>query len=662
MALFRKRLKTETPKAAVPEPPKEDARVPQQTALTSGRMAAFFRRLYLWVFSVNVTRDVYQIESGTDSFAEEPLPIRGYYHTLLERLAAELLPEQQEAFRKAFSAENIRHAVREGRSSLSSRVCARQLGEASPTVLKWYAVEAEWPLDVAESNIVIMLSVRPLQSDLDTGIQPPPEPTLRRTPSGSIDWELTRARCFQNQATGMTFEYDRHGDCLYLHRRQGDPESDRVMERFRETMNSRADMLISHDSLDEVLKLLENDGDVQEEMVLCRREGVIGAPFHHYRVTVASFEEAGESWLLGHMEDVEEELQQTERRKDISKAVDTLLDSSDIAMYYLNTQQDRISRIVQDGKGFHLDERVSPLTEYIRKRVSSGRIAPEFQQEYLRWLDKDYLMQKTMRGPYEFEARIRDMKDVEFQWYVETILPVQGRSGQYIRWCRNDTAGHKLRQVEFEKQELLRIGNYNRDMLEFLANLIEFRSVESSEHIGRVRRLTEILLQDIRTRSPQYELTRQQIGMVAQAATMHDIGKISVPDYILNKTGKYTPEEFDIMKKHTTAGAVIVDRISMPGWEQLKDCIRDVVLHHHERYDGKGYPEGLKGDEISIGAQAVSLADVYDALVSVRCYKEGYDPEEALRMILRDECGVFNPVLLESLKACEKQMREIYYV
>jgi putative two-component system response regulator len=140
---------------------------------------------------------------------------------------------------------------------------------------------------------------------------------------------------------------------------------------------------------------------------------------------------------------------------------------------------------------------------------------------------------------------------------------------------------------------------------------------------------------------------------------MHDIAR-SRTDYILNKPAKLTPEEHEQMKMHTVNGAIIVDRMDLPGQAELKACIRDVALHHHERFDGTGYPDHLAGDDIAIGVQVVSLADVYDALVSERCYKEGFEQDLAVNMILDGECGVFNPLLLESFKACVPSYRKIY--
>lgn len=316
--------------------------------------------------------------------------------------------------------------------------------------------------------------------------------------------------------------------------------------------------------------------------------------------------------------------------------------------------------MVQDETGFRREEKPQRLADYIHKRIAAGRVAPEAQELYLKWLEKGYLQRKTAQGAYEFEAQVREMDDVDYRWYMETIVPMGNRPGLFMRWRRDDTEGHMARETEYENKRLSNIAEYNGRMLDTLAGLVEFRNVESGDHIMNIRRLTEILLRDVQQRSPQYGLTNRQIGMYVRAATMHDIGKITVPDYILNKKGSFTPEEFEIMQRHTIDGAAIIDRLHMPDQKELKACIRDVVLHHHERYDGKGYPEGLKGDEIAIGVQVIALADAYDALVSERCYKRRYVSDEALRMILGGECGAFNPCLLESLKGCEEKMRALY--
>lgn len=138
------------------------------------------------------------------------------------------------------------------------------------------------------------------------------------------------------------------------------------------------------------------------------------------------------------------------------------------------------------------------------------------------------------------------------------------------------------------------------------------------------------------------------------------MGKIAIPDSILNKPARLTPEEFEIMKTHTTQGAELLERIPQLRGHESYEYACEIARHHHERWDGGGYPDGLKGDEISLGAQIVSLADVYDALASKRCYKAAFSRTDALRMILRGECGVFNPFMLERFLAVEEKIADLY--
>ena len=641
-------------------------RVAQKAALTSGRMASLYQSLYQWIFSVNITANVYQIESGEDTFSDGPLPIRGYYDDLLAKLTQEIVPEQQESFSALFSDESIRTAVEGGKSNLTELFCARELGveekEEEKRDVKWYEFRVEWLEDVNPNNIVVVFSVRHVRSDLDTGKQEKREARVVRDEEGRIDWKMTRATRLEYAGEGMDFEYDVAEDCMYLHRIPGNSEGDRVTKRYMATLNGRADFEVSHESVSTMKHMLrERTGGMEQSVVLLRKGGVYGAPFHHYRMSAAPIEDDGKAvWIIGRLDDIEEEVLRDERNSEMAKELSNMLKIFRISMFQINTSQGLIFDIEQDESGFRRQEKPQRLAEYIKKRVESGRIAPEAQAEYLKWLENDYLQRKTAQGPYEYEARIKEMGDLDYRWYTETIVAVKGKPGQFVRWRKDDTEGHQAREAENQKKELAHIAEYNGQMLDTLASLVEFRSIESSNHIARVRWLTQILLEDIKKRSPQYEISNREMAMYVQASTMHDIGKITVPDYILNKEGRYTPEEFAIMKKHTTDGAAIIDRLNMPGQEDLKACIRDVVLHHHERYDGNGYPDHLVGDEVKIGVQAVSLADVYDALVSERCYKKGYVSSEALHMILDGQCGAFNPNLIESLKACEVKMREIY--
>lgn len=184
-------------------------------------------------------------------------------------------------------------------------------------------------------------------------------------------------------------------------------------------------------------------------------------------------------------------------------------------------------------------------------------------------------------------------------------------------------------------------------LVDILSTIIEFKNTESVKHISNIRVITRILLSELSRSHREYGLTMEMVESASEAAAMHDVGKIAIPDHILNKPGKLTSEEYEIMKTHTLRGCEILEKIGAMRKLSYYDYCYEICRHHHERWDGKGYPDGLKGDEIPIWAQAVSLADVYDALTSKRVYKEAVASDKAVEMILNNECGVFNPVLLD---------------
>ena len=218
--------------------------------------------------------------------------------------------------------------------------------------------------------------------------------------------------------------------------------------------------------------------------------------------------------------------------------------------------------------------------------------------------------------------------------------------------------GNVVQQQQFELlQQAQQIIELNQGMIEALSTAIEFRSGESGSHVRRIHDITKFLLTNTKLGDGMSE---EKIEQIALASIMHDVGKIAIPDAILEKPGKLTAEEFDIMKTHTIQGAQLLDKIPQMKEHASYQYAYDIARHHHERWDGKGYPDGLKGDEISIWAQVVSLADVYDALISKRVYKDAFSCEEALRMIADGQCGIFNPRLLDSFFSVEKQIRELY--
>ncbi len=196
----------------------------------------------------------------------------------------------------------------------------------------------------------------------------------------------------------------------------------------------------------------------------------------------------------------------------------------------------------------------------------------------------------------------------------------------------------------------------NSMMINVLAHIVEFRNGESGMHVHHIKQLTSILLQNLIEKTDKYHLTENDILLISTASSLHDIGKISIDDKILNKPGRLTAEEFEVIKTHSIIGAEMLQDLHNTHNYPLFDKAYEICRWHHERYDGKGYPDGLKGEEIPISAQVTSLADVYDALTSNRCYKKAYSHEKAMEMILDGQCGAFNPVLLQCLKDCEKQI------
>lgn len=215
--------------------------------------------------------------------------------------------------------------------------------------------------------------------------------------------------------------------------------------------------------------------------------------------------------------------------------------------------------------------------------------------------------------------------------------------------------------VERQQSELLvqaqKIIDLNQGMIESLAAAIEFRNGESGQHVRRIHDITKSLLSDTDLGAG---LSKEQIQQIAQASIMHDVGKIAIPDAILNKPGRLTPEEFEIMKTHTTQGGFLLEKIPQLRENGVYHYAYDIARHHHERWDGRGYPDGLKGDEISLGAQIVSLADVYDALSCKRVYKDAFPRERVLQMIRDGECGVFNPELLDRFFSVEEELQRMY--
>ncbi len=217
-------------------------------------------------------------------------------------------------------------------------------------------------------------------------------------------------------------------------------------------------------------------------------------------------------------------------------------------------------------------------------------------------------------------------------------------------------------QEEAIRAQEQKIRENNEFMIDALSTVVEFRSLETGEHIKRIKYFTRVLLKYLQKYFPKYGLTQEQIGEITRAAALHDIGKIGISDAILLKPGKLTDGEFEIMKTHTTLGCDILQSFCQDQDDDFYRYCYDICRHHHERWDGGGYPDHLVGDQIPLSAQVVAIADVYDALVSKRAYKGAYANSVAYDMIISGECGQFSPDVLECFKLAKEDFFDLVEV
>lgn len=255
--------------------------------------------------------------------------------------------------------------------------------------------------------------------------------------------------------------------------------------------------------------------------------------------------------------------------------------------------------------------------------------------------DVDFIRRGYDLGASDYISRPFDLTVVRRR--VENTLMLYARQKRLVRLVEEQV---------YEREKT------NNTMINILSHVIEYRNNESGQHILHVRTMTDILLRRLIEITDKYPLTETDISMIASVSALHDIGKISVPKAILNKPGKLDPEEWEIMKSHAAIGDSMLSDIGMQQSETLMNLAHEICRWHHERWDGRGYPDGLKGDEIPISAQVVAMADVYDALTSERCYKKSFDHATAIKMITNGECGAFNPLLIQCLLDVQDQLFE----
>ena len=254
----------------------------------------------------------------------------------------------------------------------------------------------------------------------------------------------------------------------------------------------------------------------------------------------------------------------------------------------------------------------------------------------------------TMREAYEMgitDYITRPFDSVIVKKRVQNTLSLYANQNQLVNVV--------VDQI-YEKEE------NNNIMIRILSSILGSRNSESREHILHIKTATEMMLRQLIKITDIYHLTEADIALITTASSLHDIGKIYIPEEILNKPGRLTDEEFKIMKTHSELGADIIQDMHLPQEKPLVHTAWEICRWHHERWDGKGYPDGLKGEEIPISAQVVSIADVYDALTSERCYKKAFDHDTAIKMILDGQCGQFNPILLKCLKELSPRLFKMF--
>lgn len=220
---------------------------------------------------------------------------------------------------------------------------------------------------------------------------------------------------------------------------------------------------------------------------------------------------------------------------------------------------------------------------------------------------------------------------------------------------RHDMEAKLMEQTVELRRSQEKLQRNNEFLINALGSVVEFRNLESGTHIQRVRSFTKILLRSVKSNYPRYGLTDDQINVISGASALHDVGKIGIPDAILNKPGRLTPEEFEIMKQHTLIGCDILKRFKQEESEFYRYCY-EICRWHHEKADGKGYPDGLTADQTPIWAQVTAVADCFDALVSKRVYKDSYGMNEAFDMILRGECGPFSREIMHCFELARGEL------
>lgn len=349
-------------------------------------------------------------------------------------------------------------------------------------------------------------------------------------------------------------------------------------------------------------------------------------------------------------------------------ALETLLQEKSKILLVDDSKMNRMMLTEILGDGYHILEAKNGWECLETLQAEAGNIALVLLDinmpvmdgfEVLKAMNANHTIEDTpviMISSEDSDAAIRRSYELGASDYVNR--PFDARI-VYRRVTNTIKLYAKQRRLVQMVSDQIRARENNTDMLVgVLSHIVEFRNGESGLHVRHIRMITELLLHRLLEISSRYSITAEQQDMIPLASALHDIGKIGIDEKILNKPGKLTPEEFEVMKIHSMLGAKMLHDLDNIAEQPLLQTAYEIARWHHERWDGRGYPDGLKGDEIPISAQLVSLADVYDALTSERCYKKAFSHEKAMQMILNGECGAFNPLLLQCLTNIQSDLKE----
>lgn len=317
-------------------------------------------------------------------------------------------------------------------------------------------------------------------------------------------------------------------------------------------------------------------------------------------------------------------------------------EDGDVALDMIHEHKDELSAILLDlimpkVDGFQVLETLGKekLSDSIPVLIISGENTPETEARCFELGIADFIGK-----PYHKNIVKKRLKNIiDYYAYKNALEQKVHEQTTILR-----------KQFDLLRSQAERLHRRNEEIVDILGTVVEYRSLESGEHIKRVKSFTNILGEQFMKDYPEYHITPDLLAIITSASALHDVGKIAISDNILLKPGRLTDEEFSFMKTHTVRGCEILNDIKDVWDEEYNEVCYDICRYHHERYDGKGYPEGLKGDEIPISAQLVSVADVYDALTNERCYKKAFPTDVAYNMIINGECGVFSPKLIAAFK------------